>query len=47
VFRAVGEEKNVEFETLPFGEGSNAVIPKDFPPKLKDLSSFFIPCMVG
>ena len=44
---AVGDKKNAEFETLPFGGGSNVAIPKDFPPKLNDPGSFSIPYMVG
>jgi len=45
VSRAIYVEKNAKFETLPFGGASNVVIPKDFPPKLKEPGSFSIPCM--
>ena len=31
----------------PLKGGSNVVIPEDFPPKLKDLGSFSIPCRVS
>ena len=44
--RPKSEVKNAEFETLFFGGVCNVVIPKEFPPKLKDLGSFSIPCMV-
>ena len=45
--KAVGEEKNAEFETLSFRGVSNVVIPEDFPPKPKDPGRSSAPHMVG
>ena len=45
--RTESKVKNVEIEALPYGGVSNVVVSKEFPPKCKDLSSFFISCMVG
>ena len=45
VLRAESEVKNAKFETLPFGGVRNVVVTEEFPPELRDLGSFSIPCM--
>jgi len=47
VSMAESKKKNDEDEVITFREKGNFEIPKIFPPKLPDPSSFSIPCVVG
>ena len=45
--RAVSEEKSHTLEAMTLREENSLEVVVEFPFKLKDPSSFFIPCMVG
>ena len=36
-----------EYETVALSKEYSAILQKNFPPKLKNLSSFIVPCVVG
>ena len=36
-----------DYETVALSEECSAILQKEFPPKLKDLGSFTIPCAIG
>ncbi|KAI3757777.1 hypothetical protein L6452_05320 [Arctium lappa] len=41
------KKKLTEYETIALTEGCNALLTNRIPPKLKDLGSFTIPCLIG